>query len=666
MSKKLIDPFVMGPVEEHVVQHVDLIGKIWYSPTPIAINGIIFPFAQMFETKEEAANAYGNLFAEANRQAELKCEDRRPIDPFVVRPRNKEMPGTKEEAVNSEANRAASCSGSAADSKSTAISIQELANSLVESRDEKAETELCDGKDITPKEAKPLVIDVEPSEVKNVENGNPIIPCGSNNSDILAEFLKAISGNPGSGDEAKFQLAQMLGKEQGKMEIVEAADEKNGKLVLKETQKGVSVSSYDAMQKLLSIRAFKIVNDVLYFYDGMRYVPMNELEAQRLIVKYCSEDVSAVGTPRFVEWIYDFLLINPKICDKMRDDCNQDYLCFKDGLLNLGSWKFQGHTPNIFVTNLVDDEYNADKPLDCPNFDAFLNTAMQGIPELIERVWQAIGYILTDDIRGKCFFVLQGVTNSGKSTLIRVIQSFFPDDAVAALTINDMGERFGLSAMNCKKLVIGGDLPRTPISDQAVGKLKALTGGDLIFYEAKYKAHAQFLNTSKLLFSTNHPVYLQGYDEAFFNRMVILPFNVSIPKEAQNGDLDKLLQTERHAIIMKALSHYRTLRENNYCFAGKDLAYACSLQCAVTCALSSEQIVENFVENYCEFDEATFTPTEVLFARFKEFCGESDFSVPQKEFFSKQLADVCGLKIKSDRKSINGSKCRGYVGIRLK
>lgn len=174
-----------------------------------------------------------------------------------------------------------------------------------------------------------------------------------------------------------------------------------------------------------------------------------------------------------------------------------------------------------------------------------------------------IGYILSPDTNGKVFFLLQGVPNSGKSILGRLIESFFPPGLVTSLSANRLEDRFSPTQMNISRLNMSMDLPDGKIFPSAVANIKMITGSDLILHEAKYKDAEAGRWVCKLLFSTNHPLEPRKYDTAFLQRIVCIPFQNEILKYEQNEHLLEQLLLEREYIINKAFFAYMLLRQKN-------------------------------------------------------------------------------------------------------
>ena len=384
------------------------------------------------------------------------------------------------------------------------------------------------------------------------------------------------------------------------------------------------LSSYNLMEKVIQLIPMKIVGEVLYYYNRTQchYMQLTDVEARRLIMSLCREDVKQCGTPFIVKYVHEFITMNPDIVGDIHDTIHPDYLGFKNGILDLRSFKFMAPTPDIFITNIVDDYYDPSTPANCPNFDNFLFNCYDGNQALINRVWEAIGYILTDDINAKCFFLLLGPGDSGKSLLIKLICSFFREDAVCPLMINQFGERFGLSLANGKKLITCADLPKTPLTDSAVAMIKCLTGGDSISYEQKYKDMARFINTAKLIFASNFPITLVSQDQAFINRIVEIPFLHSVPKDKQVKGLYEILSKEKHAIIHRALNAYRHLRSRNYVFSGDEYLNPIKEQSVVP-TVTAESVIQQFFEDCCSYDDSSFVTTEALHTAYTNFCAKT-------------------------------------------
>ena len=277
-----------------------------------------------------------------------------------------------------------------------------------------------------------------------------------------------------------------------------------------------------------------------------------------------------------------------------------------------------------------------------------------------------VGYLLTADMNAKKFVLLQGVGDSGKSVLGRFISSFFNVDSTASVDIFSLGERFALYGLVGKRINASLDLPSGKLNVQSISIIKQLTGGDALTAEAKYETPFKFENTCKLVFASNHQLRTTEVDEAFEKRCLVIPFKYAIPKKQQDHSLSEKLENEKQAIAMKALLHYKNLKNNNYEFIGEEFILQES-----EIVMSEEKSILFFINECCEFssqEEKTFTST--LYDAYITFCKDRRLPYCSNIVsFSEILKKNCGSKIvpsKWRNKAEADGPQNGYKGIVLK
>lgn len=334
-------------------------------------------------------------------------------------------------------------------------------------------------------------------------------------------------------------------------------------------EKDTELSPYVTMQQLSNKLGIIVVGDnTIYLYNGKYYKLSSIADLDREIVKNFRSLIKIIGVPKFVNDVSSFVLKEPKLNVKSFP-VSQTLVSFENGLLNLTTGKMQLHSKEYFTLYSIKANYLNNYGVACPRFDAFLENITRGDEILVKRIWQMIGYILTPDTSAKTFFLLQGVQNSGKTVLTTIISELFSEDAVATLDIHSYGEKFSVSELFGKSLAISPDLPAEPLDSKAVGKIKQITGNDTISAPVKYKSNLQFKSTAKIILATNHPLLLKMHDDAFFDRLVTIPFKYSVPKSEQCFTLIDDLLSERDAIVTKAINYYFDLVAHNYCFIGE-------------------------------------------------------------------------------------------------
>lgn len=205
----------------------------------------------------------------------------------------------------------------------------------------------------------------------------------------------------------------------------------------------------------------------------------------------------------------------------------------------------------------------------CPNFDKYLEDVSGGDHLLIKRIWEVIGSCLTQDTNIKSIFLFQGITNSGKSVLANLLKALFPVDVQVELDVHSMSEQYAMAECEGKVLCMSSDMAPEALNTISVGNLKKLSGRDTISSAVKYKSRANFQFTGKVVMVTNHPLLLKEDDQAFWDRLVVIPFRYQVPVENRIYNLEDALKQEMSAIAAKALGAYFDLRRNNYQFSGE-------------------------------------------------------------------------------------------------
>lgn len=344
-------------------------------------------------------------------------------------------------------------------------------------------------------------------------------------------------------------------------------------------------------RNFMNVVPIKIYNETIYVWIGSRYVLMTQLNFKRVLNSHFRNQAEAAGTAKFYDSIIDFLLCEDQLVVTDADrKVVENKIALNNGYIDISTMKVMPPNPGLFfmvylnidVQDIVD---NATTPV----FDRFLSAVTGGDTVLQARIMEMIGYCLSNDMNAKAFFLLQGVSNSGKSTLINLLASFFADDLLAAVPLEEIGAQFAACELFGKALNINGELGAGSIKAQNARQIKVLTGNDLVSADVKYKSRVRFRNTAKMIFATNNPLYLEVNDEALLQRIVVIPFAFAVPDESRNRNLMELLMAERGGIFLKAMGAYRGLVARNYRFSG-------NYQLNAVCQQNNRNIAADFVE----------------------------------------------------------------------
>lgn len=407
----------------------------------------------------------------------------------------------------------------------------------------------------------------------------------------------------------------------GKTDIDRGEKKLNRKVGEVKKPKGKTKQSLYSMigDELLSHHVF--IRDELrnvYFYDDGIYHRADGISLAEFIKSHLAGTlVRQINDPSF----YNKLLTDLKsdfriaIVDRKKLDNRMKYLvAFQNGVFDCWRGMFLDFSPDYHLFSKLEVNYRRKMRADI--FENFLDVVGGGDPAVRNLIWEMIAYILLPTNDGKCFFVMGTAPNSGKSLLAKVIEAMFPDSAVNRSPIASISGRFGLASMADKRINIAPECVDERISAEVVNNIKLLTGEESVNVERKGLDASREYITCKLLIATNCATAFAVKDSAFWNRMRIVPFLYSVPKEDQRTDLFEDLKRELDSIASIAVSKFSgPLIESNYQFTVPDASARLMSQWRN----SSLDALKEFLECRCEItnDPSDFIAVGEL---YDEYC----------------------------------------------
>ncbi|MBI1955060.1 MAG: hypothetical protein HYS38_01555 [Acidobacteria bacterium] len=183
--------------------------------------------------------------------------------------------------------------------------------------------------------------------------------------------------------------------------------------------------------------------------------------------------------------------------------------------------------------------------------------------------WEIVAWLMTPYTSIQKAVLLMGDGANGKSTFLRAIMSFLGKHNTAAVSLHRLeGDRFSAARLVNKLANICPDLPSNDLVSTSV--FKALTGGDPLLAEYKFKDAFEFIPYARLIFSANHAPKSKDASSAFFRRWLVIPFDRTFAEGAAGtmprGVLDSQLSepAELSGVLNRALDTIASLRANGF------------------------------------------------------------------------------------------------------
>lgn len=209
-------------------------------------------------------------------------------------------------------------------------------------------------------------------------------------------------------------------------------------------------------------------------------------------------------------------------------------------------------TKALRLTKMMPVAY--DPEAEAPQFQAFMERIMpQAHMRRFLQRW--FGLSMTGITREQKLAFFYGMGANGKSVLVDLMAHILGAYASTAKieSLTGSNRRGGGDATPDLVPLIGARMVRSSEPDKGVqwqeGLIKELTGGEPILVRALHSDFVEVVPKFKLTISGNHKPDIRGTDDGIWRRLLIVPFDVQIPKEERDGDLINKLIAEAPGVL---------------------------------------------------------------------------------------------------------------------
>ena len=330
-----------------------------------------------------------------------------------------------------------------------------------------------------------------------------------------------------------------------------------------------------------------------------------------------------------------------------------------NGTLDLRTCQLRPHRPEDFITKLCPVAY--DPAATAPEWNRFLDRIFGGNGDLIRFIQRAVGYTLTGTTVERCLFLFHGVGANGKSTILSVLRALLGDYSSQTPAETLMVKRNGAIPNDIARLKGARFVCAVETEEGrqlAESLVKWLTGGeDLITARFMRGEWFDFRPTFKLYIASNHKPEIRGTDRAIWDRLRLVPFNVTIPPEERDPDLADKLRGELPGILAWAVKGCAEWRKDG-------LGPPAEVTEATEGYRNEMDRLGDFVVDCCVEGAACRAAATPLFERYKLWCQLNGEEAMSQTLFGRKLAE---RGFTSDRPTAGPEKGRKVwqgIGIR--
>jgi len=417
--------------------------------------------------------------------------------------------------------------------------------------------------------------------------------------------------------------------------------------------------AWDTANKLIESNHFVTLQDTeeIYRYQDGVY----ELGAEAFIKQYVQdgltkETISTHLVKEVIGHVQRSTLKSREIFDE-----GNPHLVLENCLYDMRSGQSEDFTPDYYALAKMPVRYVATIDYHQSLFWTFINEILS--PEDVKGVQEEIGQILAKDYLTKKFSIYEGVQNTGKTTLLNVIQALLGEKNVSNLSLQQIAskERFYLSRLFGKMANIRDDMPKDII--KSASALKEVTGRSKITGEFKFQDPFEFTNHAYIIVSCNQLPPFEEDDLAVFDRIKLRQFkNRFGGHEKPDRELEKKLTTpeELSAVLNFAIDGLERLKAQGWNFSHEEK----EIETRDYYKRKADPLW-GFVEDCLEEtgNSQDYIEKQELYNKSREYCQEKNLPEITKDYFYKHLGDK--ITVRSERRGSQGKQKHCFVGICL-
>lgn len=236
--------------------------------------------------------------------------------------------------------------------------------------------------------------------------------------------------------------------------------------------------------------------------------------------------------------------------------------------------KFREHTKQDFIKHILPYEY--DKDAEAPIFRMYLDKVLPDKEsQLILQEFH--GYIFTRHLKLHKALILYGTGANGKSVMYEITTALLGKENVSTKSFGDLIDgdsgNANRASLQDKLLNFGSEIGAK--KNMTLDIFKKLVSGETITARQKYEKSIEIDGYCKFIFNANELPDVKESTEAFYRRLLIIPYTQRILEEEQDPELEqKIILSELPGIfnwVVEGLKKLLLVKKFSDCQASKDV-----------------------------------------------------------------------------------------------
>lgn len=277
-------------------------------------------------------------------------------------------------------------------------------------------------------------------------------------------------------------------------------------------------------------------------------------------------------------------------------------------------------------------------------WSAFLQTITCGDGSVQGFLQLVAGMALIGTVYHEGIVIAYGEGRNGKSTFFNALAQVLGDYAgsidIRTLTTDRANKGASLATLRGKRLVIAGELEEH--QRFSVATLKQVASTDKLTIEEKYKSPETVRQTHTLILFTNHLPRVGSTDSGTWRRLIVVPFNATIPPgTGVQNYADTLAKEAGSAILAWAIEGAVNFVRNGFKLDIPDVVEEATEEYR-----QREDWLSNFIGERCIKEETARTGARALYLEYKAWAQDAGEYTRRENDFSAAMLTAGYRKVK--------------------
>lgn len=417
------------------------------------------------------------------------------------------------------------------------------------------------------------------------------------------------------------------------------------------------------------------IADLTNFQNGTGGITANDVKASKAKYERWRRFAELSGHNRQAESAIQAVISVPGVAiDLNMLDANPYLMGVHNGVLELDgeNVKIRKAKPSDYVT--LNTGVPWEKPTEYASglWKNYLDTFLPDV-ELQRAVQIIFGHCLVGGNPEKILVILKGGTNTGKSTMVAVVEAALGDYAGSVNPTVFQSHKFNSVLIDAlpKRVVMCSEFEESDHLSAAM--IKRITGGndvitqEIKFSNAKISAVPQFV----AILPTNETPAIEGNDEALKNRLLVIPFNITPEK------IDKHASTIVRNSCATAVLHWLVEGYMEYRRLGF-LPRVASMEEATEeftaeldeVATFAKEVLQSHSDrkriSYLDMPEEWCVQSGNMYARFEQWWRDNKMPEREKPSIVKFVRRMKALGYECMQRKMSDTNAKFWIGMKIK